>query len=148
MLRVVLHESGSVRMPDRQSEIQDERQEERGREVEERDYRHDAAVFAAIQMASASTYQHTTHMLTLYQRLELGVGGLSFQPESEGDPAVAQCGTSPPCIVEFLGHFSETADRYARGRVRQSKRQEQGRVASHHVIHRIYFLPMSRRRLQ
>jgi hypothetical protein len=30
MLRVVLHESGSVRMPDRQSEIQDERQEERG----------------------------------------------------------------------------------------------------------------------
>jgi hypothetical protein len=130
-------------MPDRWSEVQDDRQKEPGLEVEEHDYMHDAAVFATIQIASASTDEQTTHILTLYQRLELAVGGLLFQPGSDGDPTAAQCGTSPPCILEFLGHFSETADHYVWGQVRQSKRLEQGRVASHHVIHRIYFLPMS-----
>ena len=113
MPRVVSYESESVRRPYRRSEVQDECQKEQGVEVEveKHDYMHDAAVFAAIQMPSASTDQQTTHIHTLYQRLELAVGGLLFQPGSEGVPTAAHCGTSPPCILEFLGHYRETADR-------------------------------------
>lgn len=57
-------------------------------------------------MASASINRHTADILTLYLELAICASGLSFQPRKEGDPAEAQCWTSPPCMLGSLASGS------------------------------------------